>query len=96
MNQDNLRQLIEVVNIAKKCIRIKGEERPSMKQVSMELEGLGASAKHPWTNDESNIEETNHLFGKSMETIHFEEMASTGAGYHTLQNRLMQSLGGGR
>ena len=96
MNQDNLRQLIEVVNIAKKCIRIKGEERPSMKQVSMELEGLRASAKHPWTNDESNIEETNHLFGKSMETIHFEEMASTGAGYHTLQNRLMQSLGGGR
>ncbi|KAB5568562.1 hypothetical protein DKX38_002355 [Salix brachista] len=96
VNQDNMRQLIEVANIAKKCIRIKGEERPSMKQVSMELEGLRASAKHPWTNDESNIEETNHLLGKSMETIRFEEMASTSAGYHNLQNRLMQSLGGGR
>ncbi|KAJ6391708.1 hypothetical protein OIU77_025635 [Salix suchowensis] len=96
VNQDNMRQLIEVANIAKKCIRIKGEERPSMKQVSMELEGLRASAKHPWTNDESNIEETNHLLGKTMETIRFEEMASTSAGYHTLQNRLMQSLGGGR
>ncbi|KAF9687176.1 hypothetical protein SADUNF_Sadunf02G0066500 [Salix dunnii] len=96
VNQDNIRQLREVANIAKKCIRIRGEERPSMKEVSVELEGLRTSTKHPWTNDGSNVEETNHLLGKSMETVRYEEMASTSVGHHSLQNRLMQSLGGGR
>ncbi|KAF9687145.1 hypothetical protein SADUNF_Sadunf02G0063300 [Salix dunnii] len=86
VNQDNMRQVKEVANIAKKCIRIRGEERPSMKEVAMELEGLRTSAKHPWTNDESNVEETKYLLGKSMETVRFEEMAGTriGAGLATL------------
>ncbi|KAF9687148.1 hypothetical protein SADUNF_Sadunf02G0063700 [Salix dunnii] len=35
-----------------------------------------------------------YLLGKSLETIGFEEMASTSAGYQSLQNHLMQSLGG--
>ncbi|KAG5250808.1 wall-associated receptor kinase [Salix suchowensis] len=96
VNQDNIRQIKEVANIAKKCIKIKGEERPSMKEVAMELEGLRTSAKHPWTNDESNVEETKYLLGKSMEIVGFEEMAGTSAGYQSLQNHLMQSLHGGR
>ncbi|KAJ6337329.1 hypothetical protein OIU76_007080 [Salix suchowensis] len=96
VNKDNMRQVKEVANIAKKCIRIRGEERPSMKEVAMELEGLRTSAKHPWTNDKSNVEETEYLLGKSMETVHFEEIAGTSAGYQSLQNHLMQSLGGGR
>ncbi|KAF9687142.1 hypothetical protein SADUNF_Sadunf02G0063000 [Salix dunnii] len=94
VNQDNMRQVKEVANIAKKCIRIRGEERPSMKEVAMELEGIRTSAKHPWTNDEPNVEETEYLLGKSMEIVGFEEMASTSAGYHSLQ--LIHSLGGGR
>ncbi|KAJ6391743.1 hypothetical protein OIU77_025666 [Salix suchowensis] len=96
VNQDNMRQVKEVANIAKKCIRIRGEERPSMKEVAMELEGLRTSAKHPWTNDESNVEETEYMLDKSMEIVGFEEMASTSVGYPSLQNHLMQSLGGGR
>ncbi|KAJ6730554.1 WALL-ASSOCIATED RECEPTOR KINASE 2-LIKE ISOFORM X2 [Salix viminalis] len=96
VNQDNIRQIKEVANIAKKCIKIKGEERPSMKEVAMELKGLRTSAKHPWINDESNVEETKYLLGKSMEIVGFEEMAGTSAGYQSLQNHLMQSLRGGR
>ncbi|KAG5250788.1 wall-associated receptor kinase [Salix suchowensis] len=94
VNQDNIRQVKEVANIAKKCVRIRGEERPGMKEVAMELEGLRTSAKHHWTKDESNVEETEYLLGKSMENVGFEEMASTSTGYHSLQ--LIQSLGGGR
>ncbi|KAG5250813.1 wall-associated receptor kinase [Salix suchowensis] len=96
VNQDNIRQVKEVVNIAKKCVRIRGEERPSMKEVAMELEGLRTFAKHYWINDKSNVEETEYLLGKSMEIVGFEEMAGTSDGYHSLQNHLMQSLGGGR
>ncbi|KAB5568540.1 hypothetical protein DKX38_002333 [Salix brachista] len=96
VNQDNMRQVKKVANIARKCIKIRGEERPSMKEVAMELEGLRTSAKYPWTNDESNVEETEYLLGKSIEIVGFEEMAGTSAGYQSLQNHLMQSLGGGR
>ncbi|KAJ6405397.1 hypothetical protein OIU84_013368 [Salix udensis] len=96
VNQDNMRQVEEVANIARKCIKIRGEERPSMKEVAMELEGLRTSVKYPWTNDESNVEETEYLLGKSMEIVGFEKMAGTSAGYQSLQNYLMQSLGGGR
>lgn len=94
VNQDNIRQLKEVANIAKKCLRVKGEERPNMKNVAMELEGLRTSAKHPWTNDKSDVEETEYLLGESVETVRSEEMAGTSAGYHSLY--LMQSQGDGR
>ncbi|KAF9687152.1 hypothetical protein SADUNF_Sadunf02G0064100 [Salix dunnii] len=77
VNQDNMRQVKEVANIAKKCLRIRGEERPSMKEVELELIGLRTSTKHPWTNDESNVEETKCLLGKSMEIVRLEEMDCT-------------------
>ncbi|KAF9687150.1 hypothetical protein SADUNF_Sadunf02G0063900 [Salix dunnii] len=80
----NMRQVKEVVNIAKKCIRIKGEERPSMKEVAMELEGLRTSAKHPWTNDKSNVEKIEYLLGKSMKTVRFEEMAGSNLKQHNV------------
>ena len=94
VNQDNIRQLKGVANIAKKCLRVKGEERPYMKNVAMELEGLRTSAKHPWTNDKSDVKETEYLLGESVETVRSEEMAGTSAGYHSLY--LMQSQGDGR
>ena len=54
-------QLKEVGNLAKRCLRVKGEERPTMKEVAMELEGLRIMVKHPWVNDQLNLEETEYL-----------------------------------
>ncbi|XP_038884307.1 wall-associated receptor kinase 2-like [Benincasa hispida] len=36
----NFEQIKQVAKLATKCLRIRGEERPSMKEVAMELEGL--------------------------------------------------------
>ncbi|KAE8647199.1 hypothetical protein Csa_019019 [Cucumis sativus] len=36
----NIQQIKEAAKLATTCLRIKGEERPSMKEVAMELEGL--------------------------------------------------------
>ncbi|XP_028781543.1 wall-associated receptor kinase 2-like [Neltuma alba] len=41
--QKNVEQLKEVALLARKCIRVKGEERPTMKEISKELEGLAAN-----------------------------------------------------
>ncbi|KAK0602649.1 hypothetical protein LWI29_035659 [Acer saccharum] len=66
VNDDNKVQMREVAELARRCLIVKGEERPTMKEVAMELEGLRRMNKHLWDNVEVNIEETEHLlFEKS-------------------------------
>lgn len=48
-----------VAELASRCLSLKWEERPAMKEVAMELEGLRTSSKHPWV--EKNEEEGDHL-----------------------------------
>ncbi|KAM1138429.1 hypothetical protein COP1_036360 [Malus domestica] len=47
----NLETLKRVANLASRCLRVKRGERPSMKKVIMELEGIQTVAKHPRTAD---------------------------------------------
>ncbi|KAK0587338.1 hypothetical protein LWI29_021201 [Acer saccharum] len=51
VNDDNSEQIREVAELARRCLRVKGEERPTMKEVAMELEGL-----RRMHNVEENIE----------------------------------------
>ncbi|KAK7385095.1 hypothetical protein VNO78_30808 [Psophocarpus tetragonolobus] len=52
---------MEVAIIATKCLRLNGEERPSMKEVEMELDAIRKMEKHPWINKSQNLEETQYL-----------------------------------
>lgn len=60
MREGTLEQLQAVAELVKKCVNIKGEDRPTMKEVTRELEGLKKSTNHPWANQESQ-EETEGL-----------------------------------
>ncbi|EYU41289.1 hypothetical protein MIMGU_mgv11b019220mg, partial [Erythranthe guttata] len=40
LRQGSLDQIAEVAEIVKKCVKLKGEERPTIKEVTMELERL--------------------------------------------------------
>ncbi|XP_058110533.1 putative wall-associated receptor kinase-like 16 isoform X2 [Magnolia sinica] len=55
-------QLIAVARLAKRCLKLKGEERPTMKEVVVELEGLRRIHEHPW--EPKNHEETENLLGE--------------------------------
>ncbi|KAK4275809.1 hypothetical protein QN277_018829 [Acacia crassicarpa] len=56
--------LNEVASLAKRCIRVSGEERPTMKEVAMELEGLMAKGKHLHEKDKDMMEkESEYLLG---------------------------------
>ncbi|XP_022989770.1 wall-associated receptor kinase 2-like [Cucurbita maxima] len=48
-------QIKDVGKVARKCLRISGEERPSMKEVVMELEGLRVMAEHEWVDEENLV-----------------------------------------
>lgn len=40
MCEENAEQMVQVDMLAKRCLHVKGEDRPCMKEVAMELEGL--------------------------------------------------------
>ncbi|XXG39881.1 hypothetical protein AAC387_Pa01g0733 [Persea americana] len=63
VDEGGVDQLVAVGELAKRCLKVKGEERPSMKEVAMELEGLRRAVEHPWV--QKNHEETQSLLGET-------------------------------
>ncbi|XP_028800370.1 wall-associated receptor kinase 3-like [Neltuma alba] len=64
LEQKNAKQLKEVASLARRCLRVKGEERPTMREVAMDLEGLISMGKHTWGKDKGIVaEESEYLLG---------------------------------
>jgi len=61
LNDDNKNEIKEVAILAARCLRLRGEERPCMKEVVMELDGIRLKEKHPWNDTELNFEESQRL-----------------------------------
>ncbi|XP_058088879.1 wall-associated receptor kinase 5-like [Magnolia sinica] len=59
-----IEQLQQVAELAKGCLMVKGEERPTMKEVAAELERLRRFQDHPWLRRDL---ETDHLLSESLE-----------------------------
>lgn len=49
LREGSFEQCQGVAELAKRCLRLTSEERPTMKEVAMELEGLRKFTKHPWS-----------------------------------------------
>ncbi|KAK8549038.1 hypothetical protein V6N12_061938 [Hibiscus sabdariffa] len=56
--EGNTAEIKEVAMLADRCLRVRGEERPSMKEVAMELDGLRTMPKHPWMKNDSKETES--------------------------------------
>jgi hypothetical protein len=83
----NVEQLMVVANIAKQCLRVKGEERPTMREVAMELEGLVVVEKHRWKSVDLSPEETQNLLQASVFGV---EDGTSGSGLSSGINSLNQ------
>ena len=68
----NIEQLKEVVNLAQRCLKVGGKDRPSMKEVAMELEGLVIMEKHPWGNAEVYKEENEYLLSAPIQSFNID------------------------
>ncbi|XP_042487864.1 putative wall-associated receptor kinase-like 16 [Macadamia integrifolia] len=62
VKEGNREQLLGVANLVMKCLKAKGEERPTMKEVAAELEALRMSPQHQWK--QVNHMETDYLLGE--------------------------------
>ncbi|KAJ0715278.1 putative protein kinase RLK-Pelle-WAK family [Helianthus annuus] len=56
-------EINQVSRLAQRCLRVKGDERPTMKEVAIELQGISASMiqNHPWVQSSSNEDEGDYL-----------------------------------
>ncbi|OMP06402.1 hypothetical protein CCACVL1_01592 [Corchorus capsularis] len=92
VDEENRDQIMEVAKLAKKCLEVKGEERPSMKEAAMELEGLRLMEKHPWVNVElMNSEETEYLLnGKPSDSYSYGGTSNNSSSvYHSLRSHVI-------
>ncbi|KAK1355639.1 putative wall-associated receptor kinase-like protein 16 [Heracleum sosnowskyi] len=85
-------QLEKAAQLVKRCLNLNGEERPTMKEVMMEIESLRKLSKHPWANQHAN-EETLSLKGQP-EIQHSDLYEIQLSSHHSVLNDSQQySLG---
>lgn len=63
LREASFEQMQGMGDLVKRCLNIRSEDRPSMKEVAMELDCLRRNTKHPWTQQES-MEENEALLGE--------------------------------
>ncbi|KAK8500367.1 hypothetical protein V6N12_068854 [Hibiscus sabdariffa] len=66
-NEGSKEQLKAAADLAMRCLRLKGEKRPTMKEVVFELAGSRGIHKHPW--DHVNHEETQCLLNGQLDLL---------------------------
>ncbi|XP_050279217.1 putative wall-associated receptor kinase-like 16 isoform X3 [Quercus robur] len=89
-------QLKEVANLAKRCLRLKGEDRPTMKEVATELEGLRKMEMHSWVNVDSNSEETEFLLGETSDSCKYNASNKSTNVYDSVRDHVIFDLDDGR
>ncbi|GLT34283.1 hypothetical protein SLA2020_088070 [Shorea laevis] len=97
-NEANIEQLNEVANLARKCLSVKGEERPTMKEVAMELEGLRRMTKLPWANDAWDAKEIEYSLGETSDKSghDFDVSGSMSVVSNTVPNQVGFAVHSGR
>ena len=70
--EGNVEELKYVASIAKRCLRIKSQERPNMKEVAMELEGVLRSSMemHEWGKVDGYTDEAEHLITRELSDLY--------------------------
>lgn len=87
IKEGTLEQLQAVAELVKRCVNMNGEDRPTMKEVTRELEGLKKSTKHPWADQESH-EETEGLLSEASDLY----TVRINSGQHRLDSRMIYPI----
>ncbi|CAO2838219.1 unnamed protein product [Amaranthus hypochondriacus] len=65
LDEETNEQVQQVANLAKWCLMLKGEDRPTMKEVLIELETIKARGSHPWRENNKDLEDCQKLPGET-------------------------------
>nr|XP_023919249.1 putative wall-associated receptor kinase-like 16 [Quercus suber]POF01848.1 wall-associated receptor kinase 2 [Quercus suber] len=100
VNDGNIEQLKEVANLAKRCLRLRGDDRPSMKEVAAELERLKKREKKPSEDTDVYANKTEYLLSATSKSFDIDVgtggSTSTTAEYNSMNDQLLQLVDNGR
>jgi len=97
LDEENQQEIMEVAILAARCLRLIGEERPSMKEVTMELEGIQLTKKHLWINTGKNFEESQYLLHETQSSYeHGDSSGQQNIEYDSLREHELIDFGNGR
>ncbi|XP_052201535.1 wall-associated receptor kinase 3-like [Diospyros lotus] len=102
VNEKHLGQIKELSKLAKRCLRVKAEERPTMKEVAMEIDSLRMMKHHPWEDVDLYPEESEQLLKQSIPSDSHcgasgsNFSVSTYAGYDSTRDQMVVPLDDGR
>ncbi|KAL2318391.1 hypothetical protein Fmac_032267 [Flemingia macrophylla] len=97
VNEENQKEITEVAILAAKCLRLNGDERPSMKEVAMELEAIRYLAKPPYINRDQNLENQYLLHEASSMIFELGDNSSLQhTGYDSIRDCVLIALDNGR
>ncbi|TQD99827.1 hypothetical protein C1H46_014565 [Malus baccata] len=100
-----IKQIREVAILTKRCLKVKGDDRPTMKEVTAELDGLISLGKHPWGRDGFGFEETEYLLNPNSERYNGDGDEPGGncstsntsyAGFDSMKNHIIMPHDDGR
>ncbi|CAI9778155.1 unnamed protein product [Fraxinus pennsylvanica] len=97
--EGNSEELTSVAMLAKMCLHVKGEDRPSMMEVAKELESLRSEGKHSWNQTEPNEEESESLLSGKMKAFAIEngdDSSSKAIGYDSIRDHIILPMGGAK
>ncbi|KAI9123215.1 hypothetical protein K1719_006104 [Acacia pycnantha] len=96
LDKKNAEQIKEVAFLARRCIRVNEEERPTMREVATELEGLIAMKKHHWEKGGDMISEECECLHGHVAYGYGNASASTSTTYDSIQKQLAFEIEDGR
>ncbi|KAJ1693101.1 hypothetical protein LUZ63_009799 [Rhynchospora breviuscula] len=88
--EDDMEVIMKIAELAKECLNMKGEERPTMKEVAEELDRIRKLKQHPW-GVEYNLEEIETLLDEGSHNIESEY-----SGYFNIDKEAEESIAFGR
>ena len=91
-HEDDMELIRAAAKLAKKCLSMKGEERPMMKEVAEKLHRINMLKQHSW-GQEYNLEETETLLNE--QSHHEIEIEYTG-NYFNIDKEAKESIAFGR
>ncbi|KAI4297337.1 hypothetical protein L6164_037231 [Bauhinia variegata] len=92
VNQSNENQVMEVASLASMCVRVSGEERPTMNE--MELKCVIVMQKHSLAKGKMKYEENEHLLGHLANAYGFDGTSTSISG--NTQSQIAFELEDGR
>ncbi|KMS95257.1 hypothetical protein BVRB_010520, partial [Beta vulgaris subsp. vulgaris] len=57
VSEGTIEQIQQIANLATWCLMVKAEERPSMKEVAIELETIKRIGSHPWSSRDGSFQD---------------------------------------